>query len=118
MQTLEQNLAKIERIRALKNQMNQSTKELPIVPDNVLDAVSDSLSVFDEQPLISPTYRETLQMEYEPDPDNYLEFEIDENLNVTVYQIINGYDMECPVGFPYDPRTINMMLWMFLNAKR
>ena len=59
-----------------------------------LNTVIDILKGLSVQPEVFPTGRDSIQIEYEPSDNKYLEFEIYENGRISMYQEINDDDIE------------------------
>jgi len=57
------------------------------------------------QPKVSPTMRESIQLEYEKDNGDYLEFEIYED-SIDVFEIIDGDEDECKLDVSYNLNKI------------
>jgi hypothetical protein len=113
----QKNLNRLDTFMALKDNWDgygaqQFTKEL-------IDYCKDIVINLDlyHQPLINPTGRDSIQMEYEIG-DNYLEFEIYEDKTITMLYIHNNVEVASEVGMQEMINTVACVLPIFKTTEQ
>lgn len=102
---LHENLKKIDAFKELEQNWNQNNAE-PF-SETLLDNVAETLLHLIVQPKVFPTARQTIQLEFEKDNGDYLEFEV--GVNSTNYLKITG-DVEQEEVIASDFTLFNKMI--------
>ena len=110
MTTLQENLNRLDTLAALEDNWDgdgaqQFSKEL-------IDYCKDIIKPLDHQPLINPTGRGSIQMEYEIG-DNYLEFEIYEDKTIKMLYIHDNVEVASEVDMLEMINTVACVLPIF-----
>ena len=109
------NLERLDQFEQFENNWDgygaqQFTKEL-------ITYCKDIVTNLDHQPLINPTGRGSIQMEYEIG-DNYLEFEIYEDKTITMLYIHNNVEVASEVGMQEMINTVACVLPIFKTTEQ
>ena len=86
------NMEKLDKIAALQNDWNGYGAE-PLSPQ-VIEKTRSLIQGLVIQPEIFPTAAGSIQMEYEKDNGDYLEFQISDNSQWSAYMILRGKETE------------------------
>lgn len=100
--TLKENMDKLELISTLEDNWNLYGAK-PI-PKNLIKLVGNMLHKLSDQPEIFPTASETIQLEYNTEAGDYIEFEVLNELNVKCY-VLDRYERQ--LNYNFKPENIN-----------
>lgn len=96
---LSKNFNTLESIRNLKDGwFNGQTGEKKAFSDELVDKVKKIISNLKNQPEVSPTGRDSIQIEFENENGDYLEFEFYENGEISKYYENSTKSYSCTVS--------------------
>lgn len=95
LELLRSNLQTLESISSLEENWNGYQAES--IPGEIVSKVKSIIRKLEFQPKIFPTARKSIQLEYEKENEDYLEFEIYDN-KIICYKEINGREEEMDIN--------------------
>ncbi|AKM20389.1 hypothetical protein GK107_15260 [Geobacillus thermoleovorans] len=108
-----ENIAKLQAIRELGNDWNGNGADS--FSDKLIEKVFSVIHTIIKQPKLFPTARDSIQLEFEKENGDYLEFELFENKIDVFVSYADGREMEKSI--PYDVREINRIIVDFYETR-